>query len=117
MKFEDVRLDMWLKYENRYWYVTYLDDELCALTRYGCKGYNNIDLNKHDFETTVVENVKPPVYHNGDVLIYIGEALTFKDKLATIISNTNPYKISPYRIRIQDDTFWVSAFDLQPIEY
>ena len=118
MKFKDVKEHTWVKYNDEYWFLTSIRQNVCHMQNRS----SNMRLTAADFETNQIETVQPPVWETGDQIFCDCESNELVHKqIATIIhidkDNIDAY---PYLIRLnnlQHVRDWLTPFEIQKINY
>lgn len=115
MKFGDIKLYTWLKYNNQYWSVRDIEKTRCRLLNES----KYIHLTPKDFETNGIKIVKPPVFQKGEQVFGISTSVLVRNQLATIVQiNHDETEAFLYQIKTNQDMFvWVSPFEIQKINY
>ena len=117
MKFEDVKQCSWLKYNNEYWFVTSVRQDVCHLQNRS----TNMRLTAADFETNQIETVQPPVWETGDQIFCVCENNEIVHKqIATIIHIDEDDNAYPYLIQLNNRQHvrdWLTPFEIQKIDY
>lgn len=111
MKFDNVKLFTWLKYQDEYWFVTNLDKTYCSIENKS--GYYTA-LTIDDFSNTLIEPVQLPTFQIDETVLHVDPQ--GNQYLVTI--ETIDYNDSlTYRIKYHNDYAWVTPFDLQKVQY
>lgn len=115
MKIEDVELYTWLKYDNKYWFVIYLEEDVCYLA----KDSDEISLTKCYFEKHHIEPVQPPVFQLYEQVLCRGSYLYDHQNNIVTIVKIDSDKSEPLKYLIEGNGCreWASPFDLQKLDY
>lgn len=81
MRFEDIHEYMWIKYNDDYWCVVHIGDDVCYLEN----DMNNTSLTRSAFNQHHIEQVQSPRFHLYEKVIYIGRANEeLRNKIVTV---------------------------------
>lgn len=115
MKFKDVDIYTWIKYQDDVWFVANARYDACYLAN----SRNDMWVKASEFDQHHAESVKPQIFQCGDIVIYTNEGKkTFHNKLVNIVDvNRDIFETFPYRIEFDNHQTWATPFDLTKITY
>ncbi len=118
MKFEDVKQCSWLKYNDEYWFVNSVRQDVCHIQNRS----SNMRLTAADFETNQIETVQPPIWETGNQIFCNCESnKNIHKQMATIIYiDEDVVDAYPYLIQLnsrQHVRDWLTPFEIQKIDY
>lgn len=115
MKFEDIHEYMWIKYNDDYWCVVHMEDDVCYLEN----DVNDTSLTRSAFNQHHIEQVQPTRFYLYEKVIYVGRVnKELHNKIVTVTNIEDvDFDTLPYLVESNEGSEWSTPFELQKINY
>ena len=116
MKFEDAKINMWIRYEHANARIYQMTETSCTI-KVQKTHVEFVTLSPDEFENKDIHIIEPPTFSLHDNCLYMGKYTSLKNKIVKIIQIDNELTMFPYRIMVADTDTWANPFELQKIAY